>query len=335
MKMLITKRLLHDSLAQRVLLFFTLLCLLPLYTINTVHAASGSDVLSELTPVIRSMIQPMIQSVPVQPVQPVPTQQPVQPIQPRQHLASAGSCNAHYEVVITQVNGMSLDKDKVISFGDFQSHGNGRMPRRAAEHAKQLAERCMQTQWYSEQDGIPYECLDQQGVSGYHIQDFDRTLRREICQSLKPLPCDQGMAEVRYSIFSVVEGDQGCGPRMNVASRTLLERGVLVQCQCRQQRSQRSQLPAPQQVSPVQGTVFYHIPRQTLVAWQPVRKAKSYLVEIKYNGRLWTTLNTTGEATFVTFDFPGPGQGEWRVIAQGRRSMHGTASPWASFSYQR
>jgi hypothetical protein len=335
MKMLITKRLLHDSLAQRVLLFFALLCLLPLHTAQ----AADSDVLSELIPVFGPMIQPMLQSVPVQPVpsvqpvQPVPTQQPVQPIQPRQHRASAGSCNARYEVMITEVNGAPMNK--VISFGDFQSHGDGRQPRKAAKRAKQIAERCMQTQWYSEQDGIPYECLDQQGVSGYHIQDFDRTLRREICQSLKPLPCDQGMAEVRYSIFSVVEGDQGCGPRMNVASRTLLERGVLVQCQCRQQRSQRSQLPAPQQVSPVQGTVFYHIPRQTLVAWQPVRKAKSYLVEIKYNGRLWTTLNTTGEATFVTFDFPGPGQGEWRVIAQGRRSMHGTASPWASFSYQR
>lgn len=316
--------------AHFVVLFAAMLCLLPLHTVNTVHAASGSDFLSEIIPVIRPMIQPMIQPQP-QPVQPV---QPVQPIQPRQHRASAGTCTAHYEVVVTQVNGMSLDRDKVISFGEFQSHGNGRQPRKAAKRAKQIAERCMQTQWYSEQDGIPYECLNQQGVSGYHIQDFDRTLRREICQSLKPLPCDQGMAEVRYSIFSVVDGEQGCGTRMNVASRTLLDRGVLVQCKCRQ-RSQRSQLPAPQQVSPVQGTVFHHIPRQTLVAWQPVRKAKSYLVEIKYNGRLWTTLNSTGEATFVTFNFPGPGQGEWRVIAQGRRSINGPASPWSSFSYQR
>ncbi|MCW5212372.1 hypothetical protein VU04_05640 [Desulfobulbus sp. TB] len=314
MNILTEKRLL----AQRVGLFVALLCLLPL---NTVHAASGSNLLSEIITNMQPVIQPMIQSV--QPVQ------PVQPVQARQHQIAAGTCNARYEVMITEVNGMPMNK--VISFGDFQSHGDGRMPRKAAKHAKQIAERCMQTQWYSEQDGIPYECLDQQGVSGYHIQDFDRTLRREICQSLKPLPCDRGEAAVRYSIFSVVEGEQGCGTRMNVASRTLLDRGVQVQCKCRQRR----QLPAPQQVSPVQGTVFHHIPRHTLVAWQPVRKAKSYAVEVKYNGRLWTTLNTTGEATFVTFDFPGAGQGEWRVIAQGRSSMNGTASPWASFSYQR
>ena len=334
--------------AQWVFLFATLLCLLPL---NTVHAESDNTWLSQIISGMQPIIQPMLQPQPVQP-QPVQPAQPqgasgryvqpqgasgryVQPrvvsdrfVQPHAVSGASGTCNARYEVVVTEVNGSPMNK--VISFGEFQSYGEGQRPRRAAKRAKQIAERCMQTQWYGRQNGmIPYECLDQQSISGYHVQDFEKTLQKEICQSLKPLPCNRGAAEVRYSIFSVVDGDQGCGTRMSAASRTLLDSGVLAQCKCRQP------LTAPPLVSPAQGTVFHHIPRRTLVAWQPVRKAQSYVVEIKYNGRLWATLDATGEATFVTFDFPGAGQGEWRVIAQGRRGMNGPASPWSSFQYQR
>ncbi|RWX46278.1 hypothetical protein VT99_12321 [Candidatus Electrothrix marina] len=252
---------------------------------------------------------------------PQPTSQPQ---------ATAGTCSARYEVVVTHVNNRPMNK--VIPFSEFQSHGRGRMPIRAAMRAKQNAERCMQTQWHGRQSGmIPQECTDQQRITGYHVQDFQNTLEREICQSLKPLPCDRGAADIRYSIFAVTDGDPGCGTRMSPVSRTLLESGVLAQCKCRERR----RMTAPQQVSPAQGTVFHHLPRRTLVAWQPVPRARSYVVEIKYNGGLWTTLNTTGEATFVTFDFPGAGQGEWRVMAQGRRGMNGPASPWSSFQYQR
>jgi hypothetical protein len=247
-----------------------------------------------------------------------------------QHQADSGTCNARYEVVVTHVNGRPMNT--VIQFGEFQSQGMGRMPLRAAKRARENAERCMQTQWHGRQSGmIPYECMDQQRIAGYHVQDFQNTLDREICQALKPLPCDRGAAEIRYSIFSVVDGDPGCGTRMSAASRTLLDSGVLTQCKCRERR----RMTAPQQVSPAQGTVFHHVPRRTLVAWQPVPRARSYVVEIKYNGRLWTTLNATDEATFATFDFPGAGQGEWRVMAQGRRGMDGPASPWFSFQYQR
>ncbi|MCI5162007.1 MAG: hypothetical protein D3917_08275, partial [Candidatus Electrothrix sp. AX5] len=205
-----------------------------------------------------------------------------------------------------------------------------RRPIKAAKRAKQAAERCMQTQWYDRQSGmIPHECMDQQRISGYRVQDFEKTLKQKICKSLKPLPCDRRTAEIRYSIFAVVDGARGCGTRMSPVSRTLLDSNVMAQCKC------RKPLTAPQQVSPAQGTVFHHVPRRTLVAWQPVPRARSYVVEIKYNGRLWTTLNATDEATFATFDFPGAGQGEWRVMAQGRRGMNGPASPWSSFQYQR
>jgi hypothetical protein len=323
--------------AQLVVLFAAVLCLLPL---NTVHAASDSNWLSQIISGMQPVIQPMLQSGQPQPVQ------PMQPMQPMQHQATSGTCNARYEVVVTDVNGRSMNQ--VIPFGEFQSHGKGRMPTKAAMHAKQSAERCMQTQWHGRQSGmIPHECRDQQRISGYHIQDFQETLNQEICQALQPLPCDRGAADIRYSIFSVVDGESGCGSRMSTASRTLLDSGVLTQCQCRdgghdrgrdggrERNHERRQMTAPQQVSPAQGTVFYHIPRRTLVAWQPVPRARSYVVEIKYNGRLWTTLNATDETTFATFDFPGSGQGEWRVMAEGRRGMNGTASPWSSFQYQR
>ncbi|MGB5685044.1 MAG: hypothetical protein WBM35_04475 [Candidatus Electrothrix sp.] len=330
MKILNGKR----SLAQRVILFAALLCLLPL---NTVHAESDNTWLSRIISDMQPIIQPMLQpGQPVQPVQPQaasgrflqPRVAPDRFTQPHAVSGASGTCSARYEVVVTEVNGRPMNK--LISFGDFQSHGEGQRSRKAAKRARKIAERCMETQWYGRQSGaVPYECMDQQRISGYHVQDFQKTLRREICQALKPLRCDQERAEIRYSIFSVVDGESGCGTRMDPVSRILLDSGVITQCKC------RPQLTAPQQVSPAQGTVFHHIPRHTLVAWQPVRKAQNYAVEIKYNGRLWTTLHTTGEATFVTFDFPGAGQGEWRVIAQGRRDVNGPASPWSSFQYQR
>ena len=242
--------------------------------------------------------------------------------------AAFGTCQARYEVVVTHVNGRPMNK--VIHFGEFQSHGRGRVFERATRRAKRNAERCMQSQWYSRQSGmIPFDCQDQQRISGYQVNDFQRTLKREICQALRPLHCDSGRADIRYSIFAVVDGGSGCGTGMSLLSRTLLDSGVITQCKCRRP------LPAPQQVSPVQQATFYHLPRHTLVAWQPVPRARGYAVEVTYNGRLWTTLNTSGDATFVTFDFPGPGQGQWRVFALDRQGMGGAASSWSSFRYQR
>lgn len=242
--------------------------------------------------------------------------------------AAMGTCQARYEVVVTHVNGRSVNK--VIHFGEFQSYGRGPAFDKATRRAKKNAERCMQSQWYSRQSRMtPFECQDQQWVSGYRINDFQRTLKKKICKALKPLHCNSGQAEIRYSIFAVVDGAPGCGTRVSPVSRTLLDSGVITQCKCKRP------LPAPQQVSRVERTTFYHLPRHTLVAWKPVAKARGYAVEVKYNGRLWRTLNTSGDATFVTFDFPGAGQGQWRVFALDRQGMGGLASPWVSFRYQR
>lgn len=268
--------------------------------------------------------------------------------------AASGTCAARYEAVITHVDGEPVNK--VIRFGEFQSYGQGRMPIRAAERAKRNAEQCMQDQWNGRENNmIPYECQDQQRIAGYYIHNFAETVQQAICRELDALPCDQGSAEVNYSIFAAVDGGPGCGTDMNPVSRILLAGGLIGQCQCqgdgqdrgwdrgrgdyRDERERenrpRRRFSAPQQISPAQDTMFYHIPRRTLLAWQPVPRARGYVVEVRYNGSLWNTFNTTEEATFITFDFPGAGQGEWRVMAQGRRDMKGPASLWSGFSFQR
>lgn len=249
--------------------------------------------------------------------------------------AAPGSCNARYEVVVTQVNGMPMNQ--VIQFGAFQSQGRGRGQLDANISAKQNAEQCMQSHWNGRMNGTaPYQCTDQRRISGYTVQNVESTLQQEVCQSLGPRACDRGQSNIQYSIFAVVDGGPGCGTRMSPAARTLLASGAITQCECRGgHRPDRRPMPAPQQVSPTQSTVFYHIPRRTLLTWQPVERAESYLVEIKYNGGVWNTLSAAGDATFVSFDFPGPGQGEWRVIPQSRRGREGTPSPWSGFSYQR
>ncbi|WP_446007752.1 hypothetical protein [Candidatus Electrothrix sp.] len=323
----------QQRLQMRAVIFYAaLLCLLPL---NTVQAQSGNNVLSE----ILSGLQPFLQ-----PGEPQPHMQPQ---------SASGSCNARYEIVINNVDG-SVD-NKVIRFGEFQSQGYGRRSDRAAARARQNAEQCVRSHWQARGSGmVPSQCQDQQRIMGYHIHDLEQTLQQEVCQGMNPHSCTRDTVPVRYSLFATVDGEQGCGTMNEGMSRTLLASGLTTRCPCQDNRRgpgwgndrgrgrdgwpghrPRRQIATPQQVSPAQGITFYHIPRTTLVTWQPVRRAASYLVEVKYNGRVWTSLTTSGDATFASFDFPGAGQGQWRVTAKNRRGRQGTPSPWYSFSYQR
>jgi hypothetical protein len=325
-----TKLLQHRVQMQVLILCAALLCLLP---VNTVQAQSGNNVLSQ----ILSGLQPLIQ-----PGQPQPVTQP---------MANSGSCQARYEAVVTNVDGNA--NNTVIRFGEFQSHGRGLRTDRATARAKQNAEQCMQSHWQTRVNNTaPYQCQDQQQVTGYHVNNLKQTMEQEVCQGVNLVACNRGTAQVHYSLFATTDGATGCGVGRSSVARTLLASGLTSICQCRTNRGEnnwgygggrdrdrdrrpRRQLQAPQQVSPAQGTTFYHVPRTTLVSWQPVRRGASYLVEVKYNGRLWTSLTTQGDATFATFDFPGAGKGAWRVTAQNRRGKQGTPSPWYRFSYQR
>jgi hypothetical protein len=169
-----------------------------------------------------------------------------QPISGRftQPHVTLGTCQARYEVVVTHVDGRPMNK--VIQFGEFQSQGRGPIPPQAAQRARMNAERCMQTQWNGRQSGMaPSECMDQQRITGYNVQNFQKTLDREICQALKPLSCAQGRAQIRYSIFAVVDGGPGCGTRMSPVSRTPLDSNVMTQCKCRKPMPDRSRFPRP------------------------------------------------------------------------------------------
>ena len=258
----------HRLQMRAVIFYAALLCLLPL---NTVQAQSGSDVLSE----ILSGLQPFLQ-----------------PGEPQPHMQPASvSCNARYEIVINHVNG-SVD-NTVIPFGEFQSQGYGRWSPQAGAQARKNAEQCVRSHWQARRSGIvPSQCQDQQRIIGYHIQDLEQTLQQEVCQEVNLLPCNQGTTQVSYSLFATVDGEQGCGGTMNDGmSRTLLASGLTTRCPCQDNmvgpdwgndwdrgrgrgpgHRPRRQIATPQQVSPAQGTTFYHVPRTTLVSWKPVRK---------------------------------------------------------------
>jgi hypothetical protein len=243
--------------------------------------------------------------------------------------AEVGTCNSHYEVVVTGINGRSVHN--VIKIGDFLGQGRARIPVRARSRARRNAERCMQAHWYNRTgDYVPYECSEASNISGYNIRNLRKKIKKAICSSLEPFPCN-GQADIRYSVYSVVEGGAGCGSRRERISKEVLDSGIVAKCKC----PKPLRLAAPKQISPAPGTVFYHAPRRTLLAWQPVHKAEGYVVEIKHRGRLWAAERTSRDATFFVFDFPGQGQGEWRVWAVGRRGVNGLESGWRPFSYAR
>ncbi len=94
-------------------------------------------------------------------------------------------------------------------------------------------------------------------------------------------------------------------------------------------------LTAPVQVSPLDGTVFSHYPRETTLVWEPVTGADSYTVEVEFqSGTTWHTWRLTSDITATTymFNFVGAQPGRWRVwaVADGEE---GPKSGWWEFRY--
>ncbi len=103
-------------------------------------------------------------------------------------------------------------------------------------------------------------------------------------------------------------------------------------------------LPAPQQLSPPDSTVFSHYPRVTTLTWTPVNGAASYTVELDcYHccqaDRWCTDIGMTHRVlpgitdTNFTFEWVGAQPGRWRVWAINSAGREGTKSPWSGFSY--
>lgn len=70
-------------------------------------------------------------------------------------------------------------------------------------------------------------------------------------------------------------------------------------------------------VSPANGTVYCHFPRNTQLVWNPVVCATSYKVEVEYQlcGNWYPFINQTTNCPYFCFDFIGAQEGRWRVTA--------------------
>jgi hypothetical protein len=107
-------------------------------------------------------------------------------------------------------------------------------------------------------------------------------------------------------------------------------------------------LPAPTQVSPVEGFTFDHYPRKTRLEWSTVDGADSYSLEVDYckpDRQRKTCLQAypldlpgnpsmKGVAgTSYEFYFVGAQPGRWRVWAVDKEGREGFKSPWRTFVY--
>lgn len=93
-------------------------------------------------------------------------------------------------------------------------------------------------------------------------------------------------------------------------------------------------VPAPQAVSPVDGTMFTHYPRTTTLTWSSV-SGTSYKVEVQclhcQTSGQWSTWTTaTTNATTYGFTWVGDNDGRWRVTSV----ASGQTSGWTRFSYR-
>ena len=101
-------------------------------------------------------------------------------------------------------------------------------------------------------------------------------------------------------------------------------------------------LGAPKLLSPAEGTVFSHYPRETTVVWSPVPGATAYLVQWDYrDDRGWSGDRSGAFAELrVTdpvgvFHFVGAQPGRWRVWAVDAAGNAGPKSDWREFRYTR
>lgn len=109
-------------------------------------------------------------------------------------------------------------------------------------------------------------------------------------------------------------------------------------------------LPAPDPLSPNDGSIFVHYPRKTRLEWSPVDGAVSYSLEVDYcqpdrqqntcvkahplelpgNPSMKGVIGTTYEFYFV-----GAQPGRWRVWAVDKEGIEGFKSSWRKFVYRR
>jgi TPR repeat protein len=96
-------------------------------------------------------------------------------------------------------------------------------------------------------------------------------------------------------------------------------------------------LPPPALISPSRGEIFDIYPRTTIMRWQPVADAVSYVVEWASSfGTTWSdaAVRRTPNTTYA-LNFVGASAGRWRVAAINRNGRAGQWSEWWGFKYLR
>ncbi|MDR3700114.1 MAG: tetratricopeptide repeat protein [Candidatus Sulfopaludibacter sp.] len=100
-------------------------------------------------------------------------------------------------------------------------------------------------------------------------------------------------------------------------------------------------LAAPKAISPADGAVFNHFPRETTLVWSEVPGAAGYVAEWDYKddlgwaGERTAILGRTALLTLpvATFQFVGAQPGRWRVWAVDAAGNPGPKSEWREFRY--
>jgi hypothetical protein len=107
------------------------------------------------------------------------------------------------------------------------------------------------------------------------------------------------------------------------------------------QHSPLTELSAPLQISPPDGTIYSHYPRCVVLTWEETPGAASYTIEIDfYSSGTWASDIGKGykpvsniKTTAYSFDFVGAQPGRWRVWAVTADHKEGPKSEWMEFSF--
>lgn len=101
-----------------------------------------------------------------------------------------------------------------------------------------------------------------------------------------------------------------------------------------------SPLATPVPVSPLNRTIFEHVPRDMTVHWERVPNATGYRVDVQYHDDSgWKTLETKTitdpETSSFSFTFPDDQPGRWHVIALDKTGTYERSAPcaWQLFSF--
>lgn len=109
---------------------------------------------------------------------------------------------------------------------------------------------------------------------------------------------------------------------------------------------QNMELSAPVPISPLDGTVYSHYPRRTILQWEELPVAASYTVEVDCfhccRRGAWctdvggqSTVTPNIKTTSYSFIFSGKQPGRWRVWAVTADRKEGPKSEWMQFTYTR